>query len=175
MFDYLNSRILHELCDGNRLLLTECRRSDKELFDFSLSLRKQDFKIKEEEHPTSICFTNAKRIERNRYWMDKLAPNCNVIVKALSWDPNSQDTRVNNKQFDIAIVHKPRRIAFRHDFRSDFCVQKYHPSLLLLFSSSSPLISPPSRVGHLLSIMSLESCLLFSFPFDQGNSKAILS
>jgi len=86
MFDYLNSRTLHELCDGNRLLLNECRRSDKELFDFSLSLRKQDFKIKEEEHPTSICFTNAKRIERNRYWMDKLAPNCNVIVKALSWD-----------------------------------------------------------------------------------------
>jgi len=133
MFDYLNSRTLHELCDGNRLLLTECRRSDKELFDFSLSLRKQDFKIKEEEHPTSICFTNAKRIERNRYWMDKLAPNCNVIVKALSWDPNSQDTRVNNKQFDIAIVHKPRRIAFRHDFRSDFCVQKYHPPLLLSY------------------------------------------
>jgi len=44
--------------------------------------------------------------------MDRLAPNCNVIVKALSWDPNSQDmkvykglpiiARVNNKQFDIA-------------------------------------------------------------------------
>jgi len=26
-FDYLSSRTLHELCDGNRLLLTKCRRS----------------------------------------------------------------------------------------------------------------------------------------------------
>ena len=111
-FDYLDSRVLHELCDGNRLLLTECRRSDKELFNFSLSLKKEDFKIGKEEHSTSICFTNEKRKERNQYWMSKLAPRSGITVKALSWDPNSQDmkvykglpiiARVNNKNFDVA-------------------------------------------------------------------------
>jgi len=93
-FNYLNSRTLHELCDGDRLLLTKCRRSNKKLFDFSLSLNLNIVQIGKQEHLTSICFTNAKRIERNRYWMDKLAPNCKTIVKALCWDPNSQDMKV---------------------------------------------------------------------------------
>jgi len=110
-FDYLGSRVLHELCDGNRLLLTKCRRSDKDLFDFSLSLQKENYKIGKEEHQTSICFTNEKRKERNYYWMKTLAPRSAITVKALDWDPNSQDmkvfkglpiiARVNNKQFDI--------------------------------------------------------------------------
>ena len=111
-FNYLNSRTLHELCDGDRLLLTKCRRSNKKLFDFSLSLNLNIVQIGKQEHLTSICFTNAKRIERNRYWMDRQAENCTTIVKALSWDPNSQDmkiykglpiiARVNNKSYDIA-------------------------------------------------------------------------
>jgi ATP-dependent exoDNAse (exonuclease V) alpha subunit len=111
-FNYLNSRVLYELCDSNRLLLTKCRRSDKDLFDFSLSLKKENYNnIGKEEHQTSICFTNEKRKERNYYWMKTLAPRSAITVKALNWDPNSQDmkvfkglpiiARVNNKNYDI--------------------------------------------------------------------------
>ena len=34
--DYKNSLALHELCDGNKLQLTKCRRSDDTLFNMLL-------------------------------------------------------------------------------------------------------------------------------------------
>ena len=34
----LNSRFLHELCGGNRITLTECKRSERELFEFYAAL-----------------------------------------------------------------------------------------------------------------------------------------
>jgi hypothetical protein len=34
----LNSRLLHELCGGNRITLTECKRSERDLFDFYAAL-----------------------------------------------------------------------------------------------------------------------------------------
>ena len=49
--DYKNSLALHELCDGNRLELTKCRRSDAVLFNMLLpeninNIKRKDFKTR---------------------------------------------------------------------------------------------------------------------------------
>ena len=73
--DYKNSLALHELCDGNKLQLTKCRRSDDTLFNMLLpeninNITKNTFT----NHFTNqhISFTNAKRIEINKRMMDQV-------------------------------------------------------------------------------------------------------
>ena len=73
--DYRNSLALHELCDGNKLLLTKCRRSDDTLFNMLLpnninKIKKSTFGDKFTDRHISI--TNAKRIEINRQMMNQV-------------------------------------------------------------------------------------------------------
>jgi len=76
--DYKNSLILMELCDGNRLELSKCRRSDKELYEASLNVNKINIKNiggkyrGKKNCMRSISFTNKKRKEINDKWMKKL-------------------------------------------------------------------------------------------------------
>ena len=63
---YQDSNILHELCSGNRLTLSTCRRSDDTLYNLCKdvkSLTKDQFNNKLQKH--HICFTNKKRQEIN--------------------------------------------------------------------------------------------------------------
>ncbi len=118
-FDYEHSLALHELCDGNRLLLTECRRSDRELYDMSMTIINNGKVLKEvvdktgnTEYPISICFTNKKRKILNEKWM-KIKSNKvkRKFIKALEYDKNSQDmyiykglpiiARRNDRNLDI--------------------------------------------------------------------------
>ena len=39
-FDYENSSVLHDLCDGVLMKLTECRRANRELFDLCADVSK---------------------------------------------------------------------------------------------------------------------------------------
>jgi ATP-dependent exoDNAse (exonuclease V) alpha subunit len=115
--DYKNSLALHELCGGNRLELTKCRRSDSTLFNMLLpaninNIKKEHFQNKMTNR--HICFTNKKRIEINKLMMDqeirrrKVKP---LELEALPYDPNSQDIRIcagmpvisrkNNKELNI--------------------------------------------------------------------------
>ena len=117
--NYKNSIALHELCDGNRLQLTNCRRSDATLFNMLLpeninKIKKREFGNKMTD--MHISFTNKKRIEINKLMMDKIIkenPNEKVLeLKKLSYDDNSQDVtllkgmpiiaRRNCKEFNIA-------------------------------------------------------------------------
>ena len=73
--DYKNSLALHNLCDGNKLQLTKCRRSDDTLFNMLLpeninNITKNTFT----NHFTNqhISFTNAKRIEINKIMMGQV-------------------------------------------------------------------------------------------------------
>lgn len=71
-FDYKNSRALYELCSGNRLELTKCRRSDDELYQLSLDvLNGTNIKDKtgKESCDLCICFTNKKWKQLNEKWM----------------------------------------------------------------------------------------------------------
>jgi ATP-dependent exoDNAse (exonuclease V) alpha subunit len=98
--NYKNSLALHELCDGNRLELIKCRRSDATLFNMLLpdnirKIKKTDFKNKMTNR--HIAFTNKKRMEINKIMMDQTIKNKKVKaleLKALDYDPNSQDVRL---------------------------------------------------------------------------------
>ena len=115
--DYKNSLALHDLCDGNKLQLTKCRRSDDTLFNMLLpeninNINKNTFS----NHFTNqhISFTNAKRIEINKRMMDQVVRQKKKMplrLNKLDYDQNSQNVellsgmpiiaRINAKDFDI--------------------------------------------------------------------------
>ena len=76
--DYKTSPALHELCDGNRIQLSRCRRADDTLFnicdpDNIKSLKKTDF-IKSDDNKMymkNLCFTNETRKRINNIMMKK--------------------------------------------------------------------------------------------------------
>jgi hypothetical protein len=73
-FDYKNSIALNELCDGNRIQLTDCYRADKEYYylyhpDNIGNVRKDQFN--NEFTDRHISYTNKKRVEVNKIMMEK--------------------------------------------------------------------------------------------------------
>ena len=125
IIDYKNSCALHELCDGNRLELTTCRRADRTLFDMLhpsniMKLKREQFApsaslgSNDTECWKHISFTNKKRKEINQKMMDKFVKEKKkkyLELKKLSYDDNSQDvklvqgmpiiSRVNCKDYEI--------------------------------------------------------------------------
>lgn len=74
--DYENSVALHDLCMGNRLKLTKCRRADDTTFkmvspDNIPNLKPSDFN--DDFTTRHLAFTNKKRIEINNKMMDEVA------------------------------------------------------------------------------------------------------
>jgi len=117
-FNYKNSAALHELADGNRLQLTNCRRSDRTLFDLLdpekiSNLEKSTFgsNINTKLH---LSYTNVTRKQINEIMMKKIVAQKKkkpLELKALDYDGNSQDVkllagmpiiaRVNNVKYEI--------------------------------------------------------------------------
>jgi ATP-dependent exoDNAse (exonuclease V) alpha subunit len=127
-FDYQNSQALFELCDGNKLQLTKCRRADDTLFNLCNPLTM--YKVNPSDFDSKftmrhLSFTNKKRIEVNNKCMSlfikqkneeankkkKKQPTVLKLAK-LSYDKNSQDVqlienmpviaRINCKEYNIA-------------------------------------------------------------------------
>ena len=117
--DYKESIALFELCDGQRLQLTKCRRSDDKLFNMLLPENINKIKIEDFTHiyaDRHISFTNKKRIQINKYMMDKTVKAMRgrkqtLKLNKLSYDDNSQDVellsgmpiiaRINSKSLNI--------------------------------------------------------------------------
>jgi DNA replication protein DnaC len=112
--DYGSSKILHELSDGNKLILTKCRRADDELFnmlqfDNIPNIKRDDFT----HNPCkiNICYTNETRMKINDTLMEKYKTNSSITLKKISGDANSQKVILtkgmpiigtkNNKKFQI--------------------------------------------------------------------------
>jgi ATP-dependent exoDNAse (exonuclease V) alpha subunit len=112
--DYGSSKILHELSDGNKLILTKCRRADDELFnmlqfDNIPNIKRDDFT----HNPCkiNICYTNETRMLVNEALMEKFRTKQSIELKKISADANSQDVVLsegmpiigtkNNKKFKI--------------------------------------------------------------------------
>jgi hypothetical protein len=142
--NYKDSLALNELVDGNRLILSKCRRSDDKLYNMLLPdninyLKKQDFGNNTSN--INICFTNKKRIEVNDTKMKLAIKNSHLksskILKLdkLDYDDNSQYVelvagmpiiaRKNSKQFNICnnetfkiheVRHKTNTIAIKDEF-----------------------------------------------------------
>ena len=91
---------MHNLCDGNKLQLTKCRRSDDTLFNMLLpeninNITKNTFT----NHFTNqhISFTNAKRIEINKRMMDQVVRQKRKMplrLPKLDYDKNSQNVEL---------------------------------------------------------------------------------
>ena len=100
--DYKESIALYELCDGQRIQLSKCRRSDDRLFNMLLPNNINNVKITDFTHlyaDRHICFTNKKRIQINKYMMDKAvkANKCRkqtLKFSKLAYDDNSQDVEL---------------------------------------------------------------------------------
>jgi Zn finger protein HypA/HybF involved in hydrogenase expression len=93
--NYKNSPALLELCDGNRLELLKCRRSDDTLFNLCKNasrVNKSEFNNKmASKH---LVFTNEKRIEINKLMMEKNGKKNKekaITLSKLGYDDNSQD------------------------------------------------------------------------------------
>lgn len=127
-YDYANSPALFELCEGEKLELTKCRRADSIMFDLCNpdTINQIDVtqfgKLFTDRH---LSFTNKKRIEVNKICMNKFIKSANEKAKQskkkqptvlkltkLTYDNNSQDVellagmpiiaRINRKPYDIA-------------------------------------------------------------------------
>jgi ATP-dependent exoDNAse (exonuclease V) alpha subunit len=100
--DYKESIALYELCDGQRIQLSKCRRSDDRLFNMLLPNNINNVKITDFTHfyaDRHISFTNKKRIQINKYMMDKVVKankGRKQILKfnKLAYDDNSQDVEL---------------------------------------------------------------------------------
>jgi ATP-dependent exoDNAse (exonuclease V) alpha subunit len=149
--NYKDSLALNELVDGNRLILSKCRRSDDKLYKMLLPdninyLKKEDFGNNTSK--INICFTNKKRIEINNLKMTRAIKNSHIstskILKLdkLDYDDNSQYVelvagmpiiaRKNSKQFNICnnetfkihqVRHKTKTIVIRDEFADEFVAE----------------------------------------------------
>lgn len=91
-FDYENSSALHYLCDGKLMKLTECRRSDRILFDLCADVSKVN--VNDFGHvmmPRSVSYHNSKRKLVNKMWMERKRNNNYVTIPRCKADKRSQD------------------------------------------------------------------------------------
>ena len=109
--DYKTSPALHELCDGNRIQLSKCRRANKELFDLCdpktiPNLKTSKFIKANRNHlyMNNIAFTNKRRIEVNKIMMNRFIDAANLkarqqkkkIVKPLELSAKNGDVHSQN-------------------------------------------------------------------------------
>lgn len=96
VFDYENSQALFDLCAGNRVELTHCRRSNKELFELYMNVQNVDKdEFGKKITMRNICFTNECRKKINEYWMNKsVKGRYYVDVAKYELDPESQDMKL---------------------------------------------------------------------------------
>ena len=69
---YFNSDVFHELVHGNKLILTNCRRSDDRHFKNCCDVNNVDVTQYGNSHSNhNICYTNKKRIQINKTCMNR--------------------------------------------------------------------------------------------------------
>lgn len=108
---YANSLALKELCDGNMLMLSKCRRSDDTLYNMLLphnidKINKTTFGNKLTER--HLARTNIKRKEINHVMMCKAVKEkkrAPLELPKLKYDKNSQNVRLLNKMPIIARIN----------------------------------------------------------------------
>ncbi len=91
-FDYENAHVFHEMCGGNLMQLTKCRRGDSALFNTYKDIKQTKNidrrKFGSKEVDRAICFYNSTVHRLNKYWMQKYMPS----------DPNKWFLAKTNKQ-----------------------------------------------------------------------------
>ena len=120
--DYEHSVALHDLCSGNRLVLTTCRRADDECFkkvhpSNIHNLRKSDFKNKMTGR--HLSYTNKKRKEINEIMMKDTARNKRgkkiLEFDKVSYDKDSQSVRLVSGTPIISRINKEDMDIFNNE------------------------------------------------------------
>ena len=96
--DYENSPVVFELCDGNRITLSKCRRSDDKIFNMCLPNNINQIDTKQygkDLCKVNISHTNEKRRNVNAELMLKYSKDRKKVdVPMLKYCPNSQDVTI---------------------------------------------------------------------------------
>ena len=90
-FDYKNSSVLHELCDGVVVKLTKCRRSDNTHFQLCESLDVPKSMFSNVIHDKSVCYHNSVRKTVNQKYMEIHREKRSRTVSKYIHDKQSQD------------------------------------------------------------------------------------
>jgi len=94
-YDYANSHAFNELVDFNLVLLSECRRSDKELFKMYSNPSNIDLdKVGKKKCMRNLCYLNSTRKRINKMYMEKMAPKDAIIIAKNKINPQSQDMTI---------------------------------------------------------------------------------
>jgi ATP-dependent exoDNAse (exonuclease V) alpha subunit len=95
---YKKSPALFELCDGQRLELNKCRRSDDSLYNICKDINNVNKNMFGNSNTKiNLCYTNKKRQEINRYYMNKMIAknkSVGVYLPKLNYIDNSQDVNL---------------------------------------------------------------------------------
>lgn len=151
-YDYINSYALWELCDGRRVQLSNCRRSNKKYFNMihPQNIHKLTKKMFGNKFTNRhLSYTNAKRKEINKIMMDKLTKHKQFLrLKANENDEKTQDLKliagmpvlakknnnkldvVNNESFTIETITRDK-IVVNDDF--DKTVEMTHDEFVKNF------------------------------------------
>jgi len=93
--DYVNSPILFDIVDGNKLVLTKCRRSDDKLFNVSKNIDKIDVhKFGNEKQYLNICYYNRTRHMVNKACMDRF------VNRPIMKKNNIKTYKIENELYD---------------------------------------------------------------------------
>ena len=130
-YDYKNSNILYELSDGNKLILTKCRRADDELFNMLQFDNIPNIKYDDFTHNPckyNVCYTNETRMNVNEALMQKFKNKNSIKIDKIKADPNSQNVIltegmpligsknnanfkvINNEQYTLYKINKTLQI-----------------------------------------------------------------
>lgn len=144
--NYSESQALFEICDGNRFIMTTCRRADDSLFNICKAIKNDEI-IDESEfgsklYKTNLCFTNKKRMLINRMMMDyniEKYGKQGLKLPKRNFNENSQDVNlfkntpiismknnsklniVNNEQFKIDKIDS-HTIYFSNDMKKELTI-----------------------------------------------------
>lgn len=139
--DYENSPVLKDICNNNKLVLTECKRSDDTLFNLCQNVQSIDITRFRPTHQTylNIAFTHKTRIEVNNMYMELFLNDCHEEPIAIPKDdknPKTQDLKLvkgmpiichktnkklnilNSERFEITKIDN-ETITFTNDFKNE--------------------------------------------------------
>lgn len=115
--DYRNSPALHHLCDGNRISLEKCRRSDNALFELYDGVRRETKDVDISQFPVNeltslnIAYTHNTRKNVNKVCMDKFVGNKQFLF--------CSRLERNHKTQDVKIFEGMPIVSYKNDDKLD--------------------------------------------------------
>lgn len=154
--DYKNSPAMYGLCDGNRIELMKCRRSNRELFDLYCDVKSIDINRFKLIEPTylNIAYTHETRIKVNKQCMNRYLEENKVVGVFIGKDksnPKTQDVKLakgmpliahttykkmkilNSQTFTITDVSTEYFTIKNGEFSQEIKIEKFHELFYLGF------------------------------------------